>query len=418
MFQPDHKPIAMKVLFTFGGIPHYLNALLNRLQEKGVEIVVVTPDTGYATIGKGVKMVTGGKYKKLSTPEKKMYYGKTAFSALPEIIRNEKPDIVVLGWPYFMQVFFQSGLRKVIRQLEVQLVIREIPFQTPPYGKIRAYFRNYPMYDENGKLLSKGFVFYLKQWLTARIRKYCYGRVSGTLNYSTVAYDILPSYGVDKDKIHVTYNTTDTDALYAEREEVRTSTPLLPKSDKRILHIGRLVKWKRVDLLIDAFKRVNHSFPDAELVIIGDGPELVNLKQKAQLTGLNDRIRFTGAVYDAKELGSFMNESTVYVLAGMGGLSINDAMTYGLPVICSVCDGTESDLVTEGKNGFFFQDGNAESLAEKINLLLSDPDLAIRMGKESETIIREKINLDSVSDRYIDAFNRIMPSKNVYKMNT
>ena len=124
----------MKVLFTFGGIPHYLNAMLNRLQAKGIEITVVSPQKGNTTIGKGVKMVEGGAYKHLTTPEKKLFYGKSAFPALPEIIAEEKPDIVVVGWPYFLQVFFQPALRKAIKSCNARLVIREIPFQTPPYG--------------------------------------------------------------------------------------------------------------------------------------------------------------------------------------------------------------------------------------------------------------------------------------------
>lgn len=99
-----------------------------------------------------------------------------------------------------------------------------------------------------------------------------------------------------------------------------------------------------------------------------------------------------------------MNESTVYVLAGMGGLSINDAMTYGMPVLCSVCDGTERDLVIDGKNGFFFKEGDADSLAEKISELFSSPALCKKMGKESERIIREKINIETVSARYLRAF--------------
>jgi hypothetical protein len=60
----------MKVLYTFGGIPHYLDAMLNKLHNKGVEIVVVTPQKGNATIGKGVKMVEGGSYKHLTAIEK------------------------------------------------------------------------------------------------------------------------------------------------------------------------------------------------------------------------------------------------------------------------------------------------------------------------------------------------------------
>lgn len=406
----------MKVLLTFGGIPHYLNALLEKLHHKGVEVTVVTPLKGNATIGKGVKMVEGGTYRHLNTPEKKMAYGKSGLPELPGLVAGERPDIVVLGWPYFLQVFFQPSLRRALKRCGARLVIREIPFQTPPYGQIRDYFRQHPMYDEGMRLQSQGKAFYLRQWLTARIRKYCYARVAGTLNYSTAAYDILPSYGVKREQIHVTYNSTDTEALWREKAAVLAAPALLPPSERRLLHIGRLVKWKRVDLLIEAFARTLGQYPDAELVIVGDGPELDNLKAQAASLGLPLRskeknatdgrgcVRFIGAVYDPKELGAYMNEATVYVLAGMGGLSINDAMTYGLPVVCSVCDSTERDLVTDGRNGLFFRDGDADSLTEKILQLLASPQECRRMGEESERIIREQINIDTVSERYLKAF--------------
>ena len=406
----------MKVLFTFGGMPHYLNAMLEKLQTKGADITVVSPQKGNATIGKGVKMVEEGAYRHLNTQEKKMYYGKSGFPALPGIIADERPDIVVLGWPYFLQVFFQPSLRRALKRCGARLVIREIPFQTPPYGQIRDYFRQHPMYDEGMRLLSTGKAFYLRQWLTARIRKYCYARVAGTLNYSTAAYDILPSYGIKREQIHVTYNSTDTEALWREKAAVLAAPAQLPPSERRLLHIGRLVKWKRVDLLIEAFARTLTQYPDAELVIVGNGPELDNLKKQAASLGLPLRskeengvdgrgcVRFIGAVYDPKELGAYMNEATVYVLAGMGGLSINDAMTYALPVVCSVCDSTERDLVTDGRNGLFFRDGDADSLTEKILQLLASPQECRRMGQESERIIREQINIDTVCERYLKAF--------------
>lgn len=78
----------MKVLFTFGGMPHYLNAMLEKLQTKGADITVVSPQKGNATIGKGVKMVEEGAYRHLNTQEKKMYYGKSGFPALPSIIAD------------------------------------------------------------------------------------------------------------------------------------------------------------------------------------------------------------------------------------------------------------------------------------------------------------------------------------------
>ncbi|WP_290381655.1 glycosyltransferase family 4 protein [Bacteroides acidifaciens] len=398
----------MKVLFTFGGIPHYLNAMLNKIQAKGADITVVSPRKGNTTIGKGVKMVEGGTYKHLTTLEKKAFYGKSSFPALPRIIAEEKPDIVVMGWPYFLQIFFQPALRKAMKACNARLVIREIPFQTPPYGKITEYFKEHPMYDEAMRLLSTGAGFYLRQWMTVGIRKYCYSKAVGTLNYSTAAYDILPSYGVKKEQIHVTYNSTDTEALLKEKESVLASPAILPPSERRLLHIGRLVKWKRVDLLIDAFRKVTAAYPDAELVIVGDGPELENLRQQAAKLQLADKVRFIGAVYDPKILGAYMNESSIYVLAGMGGLSINDAMTYGMPVLCSVCDSTERDLVIEGKNGFFFKDGDADSLAAKIEMMFESPEQCRRMGDASERIIREKINIEIVSERYMAAFREFM----------
>ena len=217
-----------------------------------------------------------------------------------------------------------------------------------------------------------------------------------------------PSYGVRKEQIHVTYNSTDTEALLKEKESVLASPSILPPCDRRLLHIGRLVKWKRVDLLIEAFRKVAADYPEAELVIVGDGPELDNLRQQANDLQLTDSIRFIGAVYDPKTLGAYMNESSIYVLAGMGGLSINDAMTYGMPVLCAVCDSTERDLVMEGKNGYFFKDGDADSLADRIREMFESPERCKEMGKESERMIREKINMETVSERYLKAFQEIL----------
>lgn len=254
----------MKVLFTFGGIPHYLNAMLNRLQAKGVEITVVSPKKGNTTIGKGVKMVEGGIYKHLTTPEKKMFYGKSAFPALPEIIAEEKPDIVVVGWPYFLQVFFQPALRKAMKSCNAKLVIREIPFQTPPYGKIKEYFKANPMHDEGMRLLSKGTGFYLRQWITARIRKYCYAQAAGTLNYSTAAYDILPSYGVRKEQIHVTYNSTDTEALLKEKESVLASPSILPP-------VRPSTAAHRTARKMETGRFINRGFPEGSCRLSGSG---------------------------------------------------------------------------------------------------------------------------------------------------
>lgn len=400
----------MKVLYVFGGIPSYANALLNKLADKGVEVVVVVPPKKSAIIGKGVRVIgsEAANYRVITSEERKSLLGKTGFKELPSIIYDENPDIFVAGWPFFLQYFTQSKLRKALKENKTKFVMREIPFQVPPYGKLSSFYKENPVYDEDMNLLNEGLFFLIRQKLVAEIRKYCYLNADGAVVYASVGKEILPTYSLSEKSVFVTYNSNNSEELLRIRHELSKEQPLLPQNDHRVIHIGRLVKWKKVDLLMDAFLKVLSYFPVAELVIIGDGPEMGNLKKHACDLKIDNRVIFTGEIYDSSLIGRYFLASSVYVLAGMGGLSINDAMTFSLPVICSVCDGTERDLVYDGVNGFFFRENDAVDLSEKIIALFDDPGLRKRMGEHSFEIIKNKVNLDTVSDRYINAYKTIL----------
>lgn len=280
----------MKVVFTMGGITHYLSPLLDNIVRKGVDVVMVIPSVkDNRTIGKGVKLINSeALYQVRYSEVKQGWHGKTILTDLKMILDEEKPDIVVLGWPYFLQYFFDRQLRLLIKKNNIKLVIREIPFQVPPFGHL-DYFKENPVYDENMVLQSRGMSFFIRALCTMYIRKFVYKHADATINYASCAYDILPSYGVNRDKIFVTYNTSDTESLLRQREAVLSAPPLLEKK-QRILHIGRLVKWKRVDLLIDAYAKIYSDFPNSELTIIGNGPEKENLQSQVERLGLKGRV--------------------------------------------------------------------------------------------------------------------------------
>lgn len=400
----------MKILYTFGGIPPYFDAQLNKLVQKGVDTVVVIPPKKSPVLGKGVKVIDtrNTPYKIIHTDEKMSAFNKSYFPHLPDIILSEKPDILVSGWPFFLQYFFQPALRKALKTTRTKFVIREIPFRVPPYGKMFSFFSNQRFFDEDMKLVNHGWDFMLRQWIIMQIRRYCYKKADGALAYASLGKELLPTYGIAPHKVFVTYNTNNTDAMFHIKKQLSEEGSTPEKNAFRIIHVGRLVKWKRVDLLIEAFSKITPSFPRAELVVIGDGPEKENLKKQAADLNLEKEVTFTGAIYDNKTIASHLSSSAIYVLAGMGGLSINEAMTFSLPVICSVCDGTERDLVTDNVNGFFFEENNVDDLTEKLLLLLKDPVRTAKMGEESWKIIRDKINLDTVSDRYIKAYKDIL----------
>ena len=89
-----------------------------------------------------------------------------------------------------------------------------------------------------------------------------------------------------------------------------------------------------------------------------------------------------------------------------GGLSINEAMFYGMAVVCSSGDGTEKFLVREGYNGAFFRADDGYSLAEAIVRLMSDAQELQRMGARSREIIEREVNIRTVVEAYRKAFSR------------
>lgn len=393
----------MKVLITDVALTPYTHAQFEKIASKGCEVVVLLPESSQDT-GRGVKEYKSESYayKILYSRVRKMWYGKHALIDLKIILIKERPDALVLVWPYLLHLFFDRTILYAINRNKIHLIVREIPFHTPPFGKLN-YFAQHPAYDEDLNLLSTGFLFKVRAWLTMYIRRFIYQRAHAYIGYYSQAKNIVLSYGL-RPTAFFYGNTTDTDALLSIRRDMLDMPSLLEKRP-RILHIGRLVKWKKVDLLITAFSLIAKSNQDCELLIVGDGPEKNFLLKKAGDLGLNGRILFAGAVYDPIKLAQYMKESSVYVLAGMGGLSINDAMCFSLPIICSTCDGTEQDLVMEGANGFFFKEDDENDLAEKLNWILSDLPRAIRMGEKSLQIIKERVNLDTFANMYKEALD-------------
>ena len=411
----------MKVLFTFGGLPHYYNAILNKLNNvDGLEIHVVVPETNFNTIGKGVYQTQEGiKFRLHSLPEYKTYYGKSFFRNFLKLVKNEKPEIIVTIWPYILGFIFYPYLFLLLKFYGIKLILKEIPFQVPKYNEAKKFYRNGKLVDENLKNQLDGlsYIGYFKYDFLTLIRAVYYKIIDAEVVYIEDAYDILSSYGVRKEKIFLIYNSPDTDELIKIKYEIDMMPPILPDNKQRLIHVGRLVKWKKIDLLINSFAIIKNKYPQAELIIIGDGPEEYNLKQQAYKLLPDDSIKFVGGIYDPRLLGQYISTSSIYVLAGMGGLSINEAMCFGKPVICSVCDGTEKKLVRDNYNGKIFIEDNVNDLAEKIDFLFSNPELIDRMGKNSEKIITEEININTVIKGYLRAFNYVTTDRKQLKKN-
>jgi glycosyltransferase involved in cell wall biosynthesis len=405
----------MKVTLLFSGIPHYLKALLNRLVSfHRIDVSVIIPRERGISLGEGIKLDNTEKDYLFSIYQLEEFRGKLNkpyFRNLHLTLNEISPDILVMGWPYIINYSFDSNSRKTVKRNNVSLVYREIPFMVAPKNQAMKYYREHPILNENLKVDNpEGLMFYPWAFGLNQMRKRYYRLVDATMIYASHGFEIQEGFGIDRDNIFLTYNSPDTDKIASIRKRL-IKLGALHKHPKRILHLGRLVKWKRVDMLIEAVSQLSSKHDTIELYIIGEGPEESFLKRLAELKAPGGRIKFLGSIYDPEDLAREIISSAIYVLAGMGGLSINEAMAYGLPVICSRCDGTEKDLVMDGVNGLYFEEGDAKDLAAKIDILLSDPDKIQAMGDSSLSIIDQKINLETVTQRFVDCFENLMLNK-------
>ncbi len=112
----------------------------------------------------------------------------------------------------------------------------------------------------------------------------------------------------------------------------------LPARSGDVLRLGfsgRLVDWKRVDLVLDVFAEVRKLTPAAELWIIGDGPERMRLHRQVEALSLSCAVTFHGWV-DQKECSRLLSQCDVFLYPSMldcGGAVVLEAMALGLPVV-------------------------------------------------------------------------------------
>lgn len=200
--------------------------------------------------------------------------------------------------------------------------------------------------------------------------------------------------GVNDSKLFFVPYTVNNDFFISEVENAKKNYSEIKKrfninnNNLNIVYASKLMKRKNPIDLLKAFEIVKKRLENVNLIFVGTGEEENNLKNYVDSNKLND-VYFLGFL-NQSELPKAFAISDIFVLPSVNetwGLIINEAMCAGLPVIVSDVVGAVPDLLKEGINGYSFQAGNVEQLAEKLYLILSNDELRISMGKKSREII-------------------------------
>ncbi|WP_368297494.1 glycosyltransferase [Cytobacillus firmus] len=137
----------------------------------------------------------------------------------------------------------------------------------------------------------------------------------------------------------------------------------------RFIALGRLVKVKRFDLVIDAFSKRFKDNPNIELIIAGDGEEYETLRAKVSSLNMENNIRLTGFL-NREETAQLLGKSNAYVSASTVetfGVPVIEAMSCGKPVI--VADTSPIKQYINNERGLLFKVNNVNDLADKMEIM-------------------------------------------------
>ncbi|MEE3469422.1 MAG: glycosyltransferase [Butyrivibrio hungatei] len=179
--------------------------------------------------------------------------------------------------------------------------------------------------------------------------------------------------------------------------------------EKKIVMVARINSNKNQEMVMRAFKdAAGDAFPDYSLVFYGDGPDSIKLQRLASELGIRKRVEFKGNVSNVAE---HIEKASIFILAsnheGMPN-SLIEAMSLGLPCISTDCPcGGPRDLIEDGVNGLLVPVGDKDAMADAIRKILSDKELAERLGEQA-TKIQEICSPDITNSKWKKYFDRIM----------
>ncbi|MGD0286955.1 MAG: glycosyltransferase family 4 protein [Acidimicrobiales bacterium] len=214
------------------------------------------------------------------------------------------------------------------------------------------------------------------------------------LALSTGTAERLRSYVGDSVPIRVIGMAVDLDLI-------RGVEPAAPEEAAELIFVGRLLKHKGVDLLIQAVAKLKTDRP-LRVLIVGDGPEKLNLEKQVAEIGLTDVVRFRSDVSDHTEVFALMKAAQVFVFPSLRegfGIAPLEALACGTSVVTtSHPDNEARHLVARSDRGYVTEP-TVEALAACIEEALADASLG---SKPAEGWI-EEFDWSAVADDYLDA---------------
>lgn len=179
-----------------------------------------------------------------------------------------------------------------------------------------------------------------------------------------------------------------------------------------VAYAARLVREKGGDVLLYAFAQVVRQLPEAQLIVVGSGPEHDHLVALIQNLGLVRHVTMMGHL-PHQEMERCFDAAWVQVVPSRWrepfGMVATDAAMRGTAVIASDTGGL-SEIVLPGETGYLVPPGDVDALAAALLTLLQDRTLAEHMGQAAAERARTHFSLPICTDRFLQLYQELIPS--------
>lgn len=203
------------------------------------------------------------------------------------------------------------------------------------------------------------------------IYDYILRMMAGYFTYGENGRRRMIELGYDPEKIHTIYNSLNDGVSPEVRKGLKSDilTCHFGNEDPTLLFIGRLTPQKKLDRILEIAADHRKSGIQYNILFIGDGPELPELKRCSESVGLTPYVWFFGESHDERVIGELMYNCDLLCSPGNVGLSALHAMSYGVPVASHSDFETqmpEYETIVEGKTGFLFNRDEEKDLSDKL----------------------------------------------------
>ena len=218
--------------------------------------------------------------------------------------------------------------------------------------------------------------------------------------YSDYSIGLMKKEGINTQKMFCVANALDSDRQLVIRQKL-TKTDIFSShfgnDDPVVFYIGRIQKVKRLDLLVESFKKLKDEGVKCNLVIVGKDDENVGLPQIINELGLEEPVWLYGPCYDEETIGEMFYNSAVCVSPGNVGLTSIHALTYGCPVVTHdnfPYQMPEFEAIMPNETGSFFKMDDVDDMTEKIRFWLKKtPEDRAQTREKAYRTIDEKWNI-------------------------